>query len=406
VIGLRRKTCIVVILIMIVNICTYSFSDDLNEGQLVIKAFASEKNDVTASVPVINAHAAIVMDANSGRILYSKNADQRRYIASTTKIMTAIVTLENGNVDDIVTISKRAASIKGSSINLKEGEKLKLKELLYGLLLNSGNDAAIAIAEHIGGDVESFVDMMNKKASELDLVNTSFKTPHGLDREGHYSTANELAQMTRYALRNPEFAAICKTVSTSITGRSLYNTNEMLGFYPGADGVKTGYTGQAGRCLVCSATRNGQRLISVVLGCPTRTIRAESTRKILDYAFKNFKQYTLIKADEEIKKIPVIKGKEKFVSLVSNVEITYPLTEEEFKSLKRVEEIPDCVKAPVDKGVNMGYVSFSVNGNVIAEAKLRTKDEVLHKGFLDYMFEIIKDWFQYMRPSMAVNLSV
>jgi D-alanyl-D-alanine carboxypeptidase (penicillin-binding protein 5/6) len=320
--------------------------------------------------------------------------------------MTAIVTLENGNVDDIVTISKRAASIKGSSINLKEGEKLKLKELLYGLLLNSGNDAAIAIAEHIGGDVESFVDMMNKKASELDLVNTSFKTPHGLDREGHYSTANELAQMTRYALRNPEFAAICKTVSTSITGRSLYNTNEMLGFYPGADGVKTGYTGQAGRCLVCSATRNGQRLISVVLGCPTRTIRAESTRKILDYAFKNFKQYTLIKADEEIKKIPVIKGKEKFVSLVSNVEITYPLTEEEFKSLKRVEEIPDCVKAPVDKGVNMGYVSFSVNGNVIAEAKLRTKDEVLHKGFLDYMFEIIKDWFQYMRPSMAVNLSV
>jgi len=401
VIGIKRKACIVVILIMIVNICTCSFSDDLNEGQLVIKAFASEKNEVAASVPVINAQAAIVMDANSGRILYSKNADQRKYIASTTKIMTAIVTLENGNLDDVVTISKKAASVNGSSINLREGEKLKLKELLYGLMLNSGNDAAIAIAEHIGGDVETFVDMMNEKARELNLVNTSFKTPHGLDCEGHYSTANELAQMARYALRNPEFAAICKTVSINITGRSLYNTNEMLGFYPGADGVKTGYTGQAGRCLVCSATRNGQRLISVVLGCPTRTVRAESSRKILDYAFQNYKQYTLIKADDEIKKIPVIKGKEKFVTLVSNADITYPLTEEEYKSLKRIEDTPEYVNAPVNKDVNMGNITFSINGNVIAEVELKTKDDVLHKGFLDYMLEILRDWFQYMKPSKA-----
>lgn len=398
-IGLKRKTCIVVILIMIINICTYSFSDDLNEGPFVIKAFASEKNEAAASVPVINAQAAIVMDANSGRILYSKNADQRKYIASTTKIMTAIVTLENGNLDDVVTVSKRAASVNGSSINLREGEKLKLKELLYGLMLNSGNDAAIAIAEHIGGDVETFVDMMNEKARELNLVDTSFKTPHGLDREGHYSTANELAQMARYALRNPEFAAICKTVSTNITRRSLYNTNEMLGFYPGADGVKTGYTGQAGRCLVCSATRNGQRLISVVLGCPTRTVRAESSRKILDYAFQNYKQYTLIKAEEEIKNVPVIKGKEKFVTLVSNSDIIYPLTEEEFKNLKRVEDTPEYINAPVAKDVNMGNITFSIKGNVIAQVELKTKDEVLHKGFLDYMLEILRDWFQYMKPS-------
>ncbi|KNY26777.1 D-alanyl-D-alanine carboxypeptidase family protein [Pseudobacteroides cellulosolvens] len=399
-IGIKCKTSIIIIFIMIVNICTYSFSDDLNEGQLVIKAFVSKQKDVLASIPVVNAHAAIVMDSNSGRILYSKNAEQRKYIASTTKIMTAIVTLENGNLDDIVTISKRAASIKGSSINLKEGEKLKLKELLYGLMLNSGNDAAIAIAEHIGGDVETFVDMMNKKAKELNLVNTSFKTPHGLDREGHYSTALELAQMAKYALSKPEFASICKTISKSITGRSLYNTNEMLGFYPGADGVKTGYTGQAGRCLVCSATRDGWRLISVVLGCPTRTIRAESSRKILDYSFKNYKLRTLKRVDDEFKRVPVIKGKEKFVAITSSDEIKYPLTDEEFNNLKRVEEIPDSIEAPISEGVNIGNISFSLNGKLIAQSELKTKHEVLRKGFLDYMCEMLKDWLLYMNPSM------
>ncbi|HEY9061318.1 MAG TPA: D-alanyl-D-alanine carboxypeptidase family protein [Pseudobacteroides sp.] len=405
-IGLKCKACVMIIFIMIVNICAYSYSDDLNEGQPVINAFVSKQKDPDATVPVINAHAAIVMDANSGRILYSKNADQRKYIASTTKIMTAIVTLENGNVDDVVTISKRAASIQGSSINLREGEKLKLKELLYGLMLNSGNDAAIAIAEHIGGDVETFVGMMNEKAKELNLTNTSFKTPHGLDRDGHYSTANELAQMTRYALRNPEFAKICKTVSASITGRSLYNTNEMLGFYPGADGVKTGYTGQAGRCLVCSATRDGWKLISVVLGCPTRTIRADSSRKILDYSFKNYKQQTILKADEELKKISVIKGKKKFVSLTVNEEIKYPLKDEELNKLKRVEDIPDSLEAPIGQGVGIGNISFSLNGNIIAKVQVKTKHEVPRKGFWDYMIDMIASWFSYMNPSADSQLAI
>lgn len=400
-IGLKCKACVIIIFIMIVNICAYSYSDDMNEGQPVINAFVSKQKDPAAAVPVINAHAAIVMDASSGRILYSKNADQRKYIASTTKIMTAVVTLENGNVEDVVTVSKRAASVQGSSIDLREGEKLKLKELLYGLMLNSGNDAAIAIAEHVGGDVETFVGMMNEKAKKLNLTNTSFKTPHGLDRDGHYSTANELAQLTKYALCNPEFAKICKTVSTSITGRSLYNTNEMLGFYPGADGVKTGYTGQAGRCLVCSATRDGWKLISVVLGCPTRTIRADSSRKILDYSFKNYKQHILFKADEELKKISVIKGKKKFVSLTADAEIKYPLKDEELSNLKRVEDIPDSIEAPIGQGVDIGNISFYLNGNVIAKVQVKTKNEVLRKGFWDYMGDMIASWISYMNPSAA-----
>jgi D-alanyl-D-alanine carboxypeptidase (penicillin-binding protein 5/6) len=389
----------IIIFMMIVNICAYSYSDDLNEGQPVINAFVSKQKDPAASIPVINAQAAIVMDANSGRVLYSKNADQRKYIASTTKIMTAIVTLEKGNIDDVVTISKRAASVNGSSINLREGEKLKLKELLYGLMLNSGNDAAMAIAEHIGGDVETFVDMMNEKAKELNLLNTSFKTPHGLDRDGHYSTANELAQLARYALLNPEFAKICKTVSATITGRSLYNTNEMLGFYPGADGVKTGYTGQAGRCLVCSVTRDGWKLISVVLGCPTRNIRADSSRKILDYSFKNYKQHILLRSGEELKDLSVIKGKKKFVPLMSADEVKYPLKEEELSNLKRVEDIPDYLEAPVGQGIDIGNISFSLNGNVVAKVQVKTKYEVLRKGFWDYMNDMIANWFWFMKPT-------
>jgi D-alanyl-D-alanine carboxypeptidase (penicillin-binding protein 5/6) len=389
----------IIIFMMIVNICAYSYSDDLNEGQPVINAFVSKQKDPDASIPVINAQAAIVMDANSGRILYSKNADQRKYIASTTKIMTAIVTLEKGNIDDVVTVSKRAASVNGSSINLREGEKLKLRELLYGLMLNSGNDAAMAIAEHIGGDVETFVDMMNEKAKELNLLNTSFKTPHGLDRDGHYSTANELAQLTRYALLNPEFAKICKTVSTTITGRSLYNTNEMLGFYPGTDGVKTGYTGQAGRCLVCSVTRDGWKLISVVLGCPTRNIRADSSKKILDYSFKNYKQHILLRSGEELKDLSVIKGKKKFVSLMAADEVKYPLKEEELSNLKRVENIPDYLEAPVGQGIDIGNISFSLNGNIFAKVQVKTKYEVLRKGFWDYMNDMIANWFWFMKPT-------
>jgi D-alanyl-D-alanine carboxypeptidase (penicillin-binding protein 5/6) len=266
-------------------------------------------------------------------------------------------------------------------------------------MLNSGNDAAMAIAEHIGGDVETFVDMMNEKAKELNLLNTSFKTPHGLDRDGHYSTANELAQLARYALLNPEFAKICKTVSATITGRSLYNTNEMLGFYPGADGVKTGYTGQAGRCLVCSVTRDGWKLISVVLGCPTRNIRADSSRKILDYSFKNYKQHILLRSGEELKDLSVIKGKKKFVSLMAADEVKYPLKEEELSNLKRVEDIPDYLEAPVGQGIDIGNISFSLNGNVVAKVQVKTKYEVLRKGFWDYMNDMIANWFWFMKPT-------
>ena len=229
--------------------------------------------------PVINAQSAIVMDFDTGRVIFEKNAYQRRPMASTTKVMTAIIALENGNLDDIVTISRNATSIHGSLMHLHTGEKLPLRDLMYGLLLCSGNDASIAIAEHVGGSVEGFLEMMNNKAKEIGANNTHFTSPHGLDDVGHHSTAYDMALITKYALNIPVFNEIVKTKSIQVGNRYLNNSNEMLTSYEGADGVKTGYTGRAGRCLITSATRDGRRFISVVLFCDSRSQRALSSKK-------------------------------------------------------------------------------------------------------------------------------
>ncbi len=392
----KMKIILVVIISLIIfnSTITNLSADDVYEGGFDIMALETLKRLDIEKVPVINAAAGIVIDMDSGRIMYEKNANSRKAIASTTKIMTAIVALENGNLEDIVTVSKRASSVKGSTINLKEGEKIKLKELMFGMMLNSGNDSAIAVAEHVGGTLENFIYMMNKKAKDLGLENTSFKTPHGLDVDGHYSTAYELAQISRYALKNPKFSEICCKKTAIITGRSLYNTNEMLGMYKGVDGVKTGYTGQAGRCLVCSATRDNFKVISVILGSPTRNARAEGSRMILDYAFNNYKQYTLLKKDENLKHITVVKGKKQFVSVKPDKEIKYPLKSEEIENLKTEILIPDYLKAPVLKGTNVGSISFSINGKVIGKANLNAEFEVQHKSFFDYMKEIIDYWYK------------
>ncbi len=373
------------------------YSDDIYEGEPDSQVFLTKETSKTITPPRVDATSAIVMDMTSGRVLYSKNADVRRAIASTTKIMTAIVALENGNLEDTVTVSKRAAGTWGSNINLREGEKLKLKELMYGLMLNSGNDAAIAVAEHIAGSVENFVEMMNEIARELELKDTAFKTPHGLDASGHYSTANELALMTRYALGIPTFSQIVRTISSQIPGRSLYNTNEMLGYYPGTDGVKTGYTGQAGRCLVCSVTRNDWRIISVVLGCSTRTIRAESSRRVLDYSFNNYKQHILLKANENIRGIPVIKGKSDEVPILAVDEIKIPLKQEELQALKTEIELPETIKAPVEDGIEVGNIKFFIDGKVIAQSALKTGEEVKRKGIIDYFNEILSIWGRLMK---------
>ncbi len=237
--------------------------------------------------PQINAKAAVVMDATSGQLVYEKNAHERRAQASTTKMMTALVTLENASLTDVVEAGPNV-KVEPSIIGLDPGDRLTVEQLLYGLLLPSGNDAAVALAEHVGGSIPRFAAMMNAKAEQLGLKDTHFVTPHGLDADGHYSSAYDLAVLARSAMQNPVFERIVGTKVYRIEGPIRWyfkNNNQLLATYPGADGVKTGYTDNAGRCLVFSATRNGHRAISVVLD--SADIYADSAA-LLDYFFSNF----------------------------------------------------------------------------------------------------------------------
>ncbi|MGE5614201.1 MAG: D-alanyl-D-alanine carboxypeptidase family protein [Bacillota bacterium] len=350
--------------------------------------------------PVLNARAAVLIEWTSGRVLYSKNAMEKRSIASTTKIMTALTALENGNLEDVVTVSKRAASIGGSTIGLRAGEKYTLKEMLYALLMVSANDAAIAIAEHIGGTVENFAAMMNKRAVSLGAVNSNFVTPHGLDRENQYSTAYDVALITREALKNPVFAEIVSTTSSSISGHNLYNTNELLGSYRGVDGVKTGYTGKAGRCLVTTAKRDDMRLISVVLGSPTRGARVDATRKLLDYGFDNFRMHWLRKSGEIYAKVPVYRGVKEHVSLVVEQDIVLPLTEDEVELVREEKLVPRVLDAPVYAGVESGVVEYRLNGDVLAQSALKVSESIRRKTYFDYLNNILDSWCRMMREGM------
>ncbi|WP_375140508.1 D-alanyl-D-alanine carboxypeptidase family protein [Cohnella herbarum] len=257
--------------------------------------------------PSNHARAVALADVTSGRILFSQRGDEPMKIASLTKIMTAIVAIEHGNLDSAVKVSARAAGKEGSSLYLKAGEKITLRNVLYGLMLRSGNDAATAIAEHVGGSVEGFAFLMNKKADEIGLTHSHFTNPHGLDEQGHYSSANDLAKLTVYALHNPEFASIVKTKVKSAPNPNedwdykWVNKNKMLTMYEGADGVKTGYTKQALRTLVSSATRGGQQLVAVTLNDGDDW---KDHRNLLDYGFANFPLSTVTKSGEPISGYP------------------------------------------------------------------------------------------------------
>ncbi len=252
----------------------------------------AETNEVKTS-----AKASALIDVTSGRLLHSENGDKRMRIASLTKIMTAIVAIEHGKLDDLVTVPKAAQGKEGSSIYIRADEEMSLSNLLYGLMLRSGNDAAVAIAEHIGGSEDGFVYLMNEKAAILGLTNTSFKNPHGLDEDGHYSTANDLAKLTAYALQNKDFSKIVSTkLKTAPNPNESWdyrwtNKNKMLSMYEGADGVKTGYTKKALRCLVSSATRNKQQLVAVTIAAGDDW---NDHRAMLDWGFKHYQLEQLV----------------------------------------------------------------------------------------------------------------
>lgn len=293
-----RKILIIFLCFWVLFKSSYiAYADDLIDTEDIEILQEIEAINTSANLdkePQLNSRAAIIYDRKSKEIIFGKNENSRRPMASTTKILTATVVLEKvNNLSEIVTISKKAAGIGGSRLGLKVGDKITVNDLLYGLLLVSGNDTAVALAEHVGGDLPHFAELMNNKAKELGLKDSSFVTPHGLDSQEHYTTAYELAKIADYALENQTFSKIVNTkhYTVSINGnpKNLSNTNELLGNLNGVNGVKTGFTNGANRCLVTSVNRNGMNIITVVLGADTKKFRTSDSIKLIEYAYNNYK---------------------------------------------------------------------------------------------------------------------
>ena len=275
------------------------------------------------SINAISAQKAILMDATSGRILYAKDVDSRSLIASTTKIMTALVVCQHCNVLDRVSIPEEAVGIEGSSMYLQEGEVLTVQELLYGLMLRSGNDAAVALAIYCGGTVEGFAEMMNDKARLIGLTQSHFVNPHGLDAPDHYSTARDLALLSAYAMTDPVFSMTVSTKSVTIGERVLRNHNKLLWQIDGADGVKTGYTKAAGRLLVSSASREGRRLICVTINAPSDW---SDHKKLIEQGFSDYVITKVLEVGDVVAKVDVAGGITGQVSLIASQSFSYPVT--------------------------------------------------------------------------------
>lgn len=310
----------------------------------------------------ISAQKAILMDAETGRVIYEKDADSRSLIASTTKIMTALVICEQCNVLDRVRIPKAAVGIEGSSMYLKEGEVLTIQELLYGLMLHSGNDAAVALAIYCGGTVEGFVQLMNDKAYRLGLTGTNFENPNGLDSPGHYSTARDLAVLTAYAMQNPIFAQTVATKTVRVGERSLHNHNKLLWRVDGADGVKTGFTKAAGRILVSSAQRDGRRLICVTINDGNDWA---DHQLLLEDGFSRFEKKSIVQAGDVLGQRAVVGGDADAVELVAAEDFSFALTAQEQPRILLSGTEFDY--APVVRGGEAGFAYVLLEENVIGK---------------------------------------
>lgn len=324
----------------------------------------------------MSAESAILIDVQSGRVLLEYNPHVKLPMASTTKIMTALVSLENGELKDKIKIKNDAVGIEGSSIYLYEDEDIILEDLLYGLMLRSGNDSAVAIANYIGGNLEEFAEMMNKKAREIGVNNTNFVNPHGLHDDNHYSTSYDLSLITREAMKIEEFKEIAKTKTWKANrdkNNLFYNKNSTLWEYEGGDGVKIGYTKRAGRCLVSSATRNGTQLISVVLNDRNWF---DDCYRLMDYGFDNFATYIIFDKGQYFNKISINNGVKDHISIVTKESFSYPLKEEELGKVKLHIDLPDIIEAPIKKGDFIGNVAVYLDGKLIHEEKLVAKESI------------------------------
>ena len=319
-----------------------------------------------------SASAAILMDADSGRVLYEQNADRQMLIASTTKILTALVAIREGNLRDTVTVSAEAAATEGSAMYLKAGETIGLETLLYGLLLCSGNDAAVAIAQHVGGSVETFVAMMNATAAELGMKHSSFANPNGLDHKDHYATARDMAILARAALENETLMRIASTRNVTIGGRTMTNHNKLLAWQEGCLGLKTGFTRAAGRTLVTCAEKNGQRLIAVTLQDGNDWADHQT---LYEYGFSAYPACRGAVVGERIADAAVSDGMQETIPLIAADSFSWPLAEGE--ELDKRIELDRELSAPLSAGVPVGDVVFSVEGREVGRIELLCGESVM-----------------------------
>ncbi len=336
---------------------------------------------VSAPQPYLSCEAAILIEWQTGTILCAKNAFRRMYPASITKMMTALLALENSRLDDAVTVSREAAGQPGSSMYLRSGEVFSLEDLLFGLMLNSGNDAAWAIAEHVGGTIDGFLNMMNARAAAIGAINTCFRNPHGLTDPNHYTTAFDLALIARTCLRHPYFKRLVATKEKDVidakeeTRIQLANTNRLLWSYLGADGVKTGTTESAGQCLVASATRDGMRLLAVVLDSGDRWSDAA---RLLDYGFSNYRVVEIAKAGETLLAVPGSGAVEAEVPLSCATDFLGCVPR--YSAGVWIDlELPPSVQAPCAGGSVVGRAVLKLGEDVVGTTDLLTAEWVNRK---------------------------
>ncbi|MBQ8164615.1 MAG: D-alanyl-D-alanine carboxypeptidase [Clostridia bacterium] len=415
---LNKKNILIITLIIIglitaaVLLCTNTTKQIKNENYEESFTGVNYESELE-NLPELSAKHCIVTEYESNRILYEKNAFNKSAMASTTKIMTALIVIEECNMTDIVTVSKTASAIGGSEINLKTGEEISVENLLYGLLLESGNDAAIALAEHTADSIEEFCILMNKKAKNLGAQNTNFTSPHGLDNENHFTTAYDLSIITKEALKNEIFRKIISTKTYTAGNRHFVNTNALLGTVDGVDGVKTGFTNNAGRCIVLTAERSGMRIIVVLFGCPDSLNRTIDGKRIIECIFENYKIYDVLPQSIKLGSLDTKKSKTEPSELVTNESVRLPLTENEYKNLSYSAEIFNNVySVDINNAQNnnieifinknsyknsvCGYLFVKSGNKTIYKTAIAQSSDVIKKTYKDYLMNVLNEFAYFL----------
>lgn len=418
---MKTKKIFLIFIIIIFFIPLQCFADDESFEDTptfssIVESIETSSTD-TSKIPDINARHAIILDRNSKQMLYGKKENETCKMASTTKIMTAIIVIENSRLNDLVTISVKSANTGGSRLGLSKDDKITVENLLYGLMMKSGNDAAVALAEHVAGSTENFALMMNNKARKLNLSSTNFVTPHGLDNDDHYTTAFDLARLSDYALQNEQFAKIVRTQTYTIMingyPKTISNTNELLGNFEGIYGVKTGFTNGANRCLATSCKRGDLDVICVVLGCDTKKDRTRDSVKLLNYVFNN---YCVVNVQDLISKkfeewrinnknsFFVNKGHSQYVDTYLDInsipfaKIAIKKSDVQKISIK-IDFIP-ILEAPVLKNTKIGTLALNIEETQYLSIKIFSNSKIRRKNIFEYISYIFKNYTRFFCNSL------